>query len=978
MNALKKSTRGLAVTLALLVLSAAAAQAQTTPITFDFMPAAPTDVNINTGIRLDLNVYLPAGDYQGLVVKLDLPDRVGLTGSASPVNAQFDNASVVAGDVVWNQQLPIDLTAGAAVRQFTAFLSTTELAGYVREGATANFVVTISGDHSDTVGGLYAPVNTVPLTHTVTWHGAANLGWNTYSIGALRGYLSTEATPRTGVKRKLSFYAWNNGSALLDGPISIEANFGSGYTFISATRRSNPTPVDSSPTPWSAGPGTVQMTTDGANLSGFLDVELFIPCTAFGKTAEESAAQGDAYRVSASATATQLHQDGSVIEAFELTGAASGPLDLTQSCGEGGGLTKSVYAITRGIDVPWEMDLAPPFGVTVVENAMLVDILPPETREVVAWDGPSSENPAVFTRWLCNFSAFPAGHFDSTEFLARRDANCRSGYGSFQVGDTHLVHFAEAWGSDDAVLAPVTFRVITRMDYAWVVANPGATIENTAYFNGDLDVFEDLGDTVPEVGTEDPWEAKRVSPGMMSTSTWSLDVSRRNSFNTGVAPSSIDANAGTARVLVNLLYANGLNIQNPVVSMTYPEGIILDGVRGPGYGSWTTGSTCEGPGADHEMGPGAGPWASPLSWSAGDTTVPYVLGPTQVTGCSNMWGELSFTVDRNYPWIDGEVMAFDATGNVDGGAQKTAATNFVVRVSTGMDVLLDGACWTDASAIAPPEQGLQLFKATAVNRGSNDLGGLELRFIIPQDAVYRTALPGPDFPVDGIIEVSRDGGITWAAAPTGADPTVTDVRVTDLEILGLGLAAPRPSFYVGLLADTPSALVTGGAWIRTDMYQLGQTPTKEVVVDASECAVPCTCPDPTPNDTCSTGGCNAQGDCIQVNEEDQASCQFQGDLCVTAAACSAGVCTATATTSCGDENTCTNDSCDPETGLCGYRPVFDCTDKRPFYLPVSKDNKVVGAVLCWVVLEGGRETVRCDAEGDRLNLHEEHSRACGN
>ncbi|MFO0748892.1 MAG: hypothetical protein U1F43_24985 [Myxococcota bacterium] len=988
MKSLGKMTRGLvAASLGALAVTALPAPAhaddtcvgggQDCPVYFDVV--GPDDANVGATFQVEITVHFPAGDYRQMALDVTLPSGVSYVGSASPTTQEFDNSIAITGGRRWLQQNTLDFTGGAANRKFNITVSTATRTA--REGTIKDFAVHLTGNVADDVGGNAVPVTYTPADHATTLHGTATFTWTAFGGGNGSGaILSDEATPRAGILRRFVFLPGNGGNALLDAPTTWSASFGSGYTFVRAFGSSwsstflpdpnNPNAnlvVDSAPAPWTTGAATVAAHSLTANVGVAFYVDLFVPCDAFGKSQAESDAQGDAYLVNATAHAVQTDATGAVINTFDLTHAPIGALTLTSTCGQGGQVTKIEDGIVLGgTGFRWQLGIAPPFGVSVIHDAMLVDVLPPETEGVSLYGGNSSDTD--FTRWTCNFSAFP-GYFTAAEFLARRDANCRSGL-AFLPGDTHVVFFAPEWQAEDGALRPVTLWLMTRTSEAWARANPGMKLGNTVYFNGDVDVFADLGDTAVETGSEDPWEAARLSDPVPTSGTNNLSMSR-NGVPTNPGSSLVDANGGAGKAYVHMAHGTGLYSSNPEIAMSYPPGIIVSGITDLTFQNCSAGT----PDAAHQTSPGAGPWTSPAQWSAGDASEPWALAPDNCT----LVGRIDFNVDPDYPWIDGQAITFNATGTADGAPAKTAAISFFAQVTTGMDVLLDGGCWTSASPVQPPQPGLLLYQATAVNRGSDDLSDMELRFIVPQYGIYRIALPGPDFPAGSSLEVSRDHGTTWGPAPTLADATVTDVRATGIDILGEGLSAKRPSFFVGIIADedAPTSTIDGGAWVRTDSFELGQTPTKEVGVDPSLCAAPCSCPDPTPADACSTGACDLNGACIVVNADNGTSCAIEADRCVTAAACQAGACTPTQVTACDDGTTCTSDKCNPSTGQCGFSEVFDCKQDRPFYLPVSKDGKVVGAVVCHIVSEGNAEFVKCDENGGRLVLHRDQANACG-
>ena len=79
-------------------------------------------------------------------------------------------------------------------------------------------------------------------------------------------------------------------------------------------------------------------------------------------------------------------------------------------------------------------------------------------------------------------------------------------------------------------------------------------------------------------------------------------------------------------------------------------------------------------------------------------------------------------------------------------------------------------------------------------------------------------------------------------------------------------------------------------------------------------------------DSCTTGTCNEQrNQCTQENAADGTACD-DGSLCTTGDVCEAGECAGTAP-DCDDDNPCTDDSCDEETGECvGTNNTASCDD----------------------------------------------------
>ncbi len=956
----------LASTVGLLLCLVSPAHAQATEVSVQLGP--DTDMPI-AGAAFDYEVVVdfPAGLYTGARVKAFLPPGITRGASGSPTSGEFDNGVYNSGEnsITWIQQVPeIDVLEGSGVRKFTIEVSIPRHT--VRDGQPFTFRATANGDQND----LPFPEATDEQVITARGQGLVlSLSYNAsirYGLQTGRWGLSDEPTPRPGWFGNIVVPSRNAGTGPTDPGATFAVEVGAGYYLLSAV--GNGVTVSGDLTPYQRGGSFTGVRSIGSTngLNGYVAIGVFVPCEDFGKTAAQEAEVAPTFVSRGSITASGTDYFG-VVDAQSVDGADIAGPNLEVVCGSGGSFnTDFVQLVNAGTRASWKSTTSPPAGVTSITDAMMVNAIPPEaTGFGMLTAGGYPIGLADFTQHFCNFSALGGAHFSVSEFLATRDANCRDTWAS---GDTHLVHYSPEWrANEDGVMSSISIYFYVDVTEAYSLAHIGERLVNRGYFNGTT-IYGTRGDQDATNDAADTWQdAAGSTPFPLDAGRLSLGVAT-----SGSPTSPVDANEGNG--VATWTFGNDATLRwpiNPEFSITAPPGIIITNFV-------FTATNCEAP-VPAGIVPTA-PFGSTIAFKLGSESEPWRIAGE---GCGGTL-RVNFKADRLYPFFDNQVVSFVVNGTVDNqtGPITTLSTAFTstrLIVTTGMDVQLEGGCWNEpVEGVTPSGPGLVLFKATAINRGSEDLEAMELRFIMPPGATYQTAFAGPDFPAETTIEVSRNGGATWANAPAGADPTVTDVRISGFVIAGAGLDALRPSFYVAVSANDPNAIITAKAWSETPTQGLGRTPEKEVPIDAAQCRPACDCPDPTPNDPCSTGGCDAQGACIQVNEEDQASCQFEGDLCVTAAACSAGVCTATTTTSCGDENTCTRDSCDPETGLCGYRPVFDCANKRPFYLPVSRDNKVVGSVLCFVVLEGGRETVECDAEGNRLNLHAEHSRACGN
>lgn len=956
----------------LIALTSGIALAQAPTLLVD----GPDEVNITTNFSVDIDVQLPAGDYSGLQLKVVYPSAFEFVGSGSPTSGEFGDSVGISGGRAWNQEMTLDLSAGAGVRKFriTGHLNSNTVA----DGGPVTFTVTLTGQSSEVTGGPFAPFTTDPALHTTRGRGTGALIWqnsgssfaNTTTIGG-GPIVSGETVPRPGVLRRFVFGTRNSGDARLGGTQTWTINGGAGYRFVrafghgwSTVTPANPdnastsVTITSSHTPWQPLVGPITAVYTGfAEVPPSLFVDVFVPCDDFGRTPEQNTELAANYQFTGRVENTFVPYLGAPLP-LEITHGPVGTLNLTNTCGQGGGVSKLEENVGFGGAGPrWRVIVNPPFGVSELEDAMLVDVLHPGVQAISQYDA----NATIldhFGAWVCNFDGVFTGYFTASQFLAERDTHCRAGYGNVLPTDTHIVYYTANWqGELGGPLLPVTAYIETRFDADWARNNVGALVPNTAYFNASNDVFGAFGDTLVEATNEDPWEATDLSdPLPQDINGLVLDVSRDTNggnVNSGL----IDAN-GQTRVFYARVRPTPIYPLNPRFSLTIPNGVeVLSVAPSP------TDFCVEFPTADHRVFPGD-LTSSTLTFGFGDTTAPWRL---RSEGC-RAGGNITFRLDSDYPFIDGEVITFAgvATSDSQVAADPTDSTTFTAVVTTGMDVRLEGGCWTGPEfEVTPPRTGLILYKATAINRGREDLEAMELRFIVPAGSIYQTAFAGEDFPVGTALEVSRDNGTTWAVAPTLPDATVTDVRIAGFSIEGLGVAAMRPTFYVAVLAIAPTGTIDGTAWVETPTANLGRTPEKVVQVDAESCEVPCECA-PSLN-PCATSGCNELGECVDTLKDDGTSCVIEGDLCVLAAECTFGKCRATSRVECGDAQMCTSDVCEPTTGECD-NIAADCSN-RPVFMPVLANGQPAGAVKCSLAQSPTGMTLECDTSDGVFNLH---------
>jgi YVTN family beta-propeller protein len=151
--------------------------------------------------------------------------------------------------------------------------------------------------------------------------------------------------------------------------------------------------------------------------------------------------------------------------------------------------------------------------------------------------------------------------------------------------------------------------------------------------------------------------------------------------------------------------------------------------------------------------------------------------------------------------------------------------------------------------------------------------------------------------------------------------TVTIGAGTPLSFQGLGvepsgrrLYVARPGANAVAIVDTATNTVTGSVAVGLEPLAFGAFIGPCAVADDCNDANPCT------DDACNT----VTGACVHT--DNTAPCT-DGNACTIADVCAAGTCTAGTPADCSDGNPCTNDSCDSETGACGYASnTASCSD----------------------------------------------------
>ena len=184
---------------------------------------------------------------------------------------------------------------------------------------------------------------------------------------------------------------------------------------------------------------------------------------------------------------------------------------------------------------------------------------------------------------------------------------------------------------------------------------------------------------------------------------------------------------------------------------------------------------------------------------------------------------------------------------------------------------------------------------------------------------------------DGSVEPNADAGAT----------TTTDI--------------PTPDHECGYDAECEGAF--------SDL-----TPCEDAVCDAGTCVKAtrstwssCVHPDAG---VCEGGYCSDEGQCVLRTADDGAPCNEADWTACTIGECKSGGCVDVATVVCDDDNPCTDDACDPETGSCSSTAnTALCDDGNPCTSgDVCADGDCAGTEINAVTEEGDVCTCTTDAE----------------
>ena len=95
---------------------------------------------------------------------------------------------------------------------------------------------------------------------------------------------------------------------------------------------------------------------------------------------------------------------------------------------------------------------------------------------------------------------------------------------------------------------------------------------------------------------------------------------------------------------------------------------------------------------------------------------------------------------------------------------------------------------------------------------------------------------------------------------------------------------------------------------------------------AQDTVVECPQPEAGPNAICQQAFCDAEtGQCALIADHEGFACE-DGDACTIGDKCAAGTCISGVPNTCGDNNPCTDDTCDPATGCVFTNNVAPCED----------------------------------------------------
>ncbi|MFN2377891.1 MAG: hypothetical protein ABR538_15255, partial [Candidatus Binatia bacterium] len=166
------------------------------------------------------------------------------------------------------------------------------------------------------------------------------------------------------------------------------------------------------------------------------------------------------------------------------------------------------------------------------------------------------------------------------------------------------------------------------------------------------------------------------------------------------------------------------------------------------------------------------------------------------------------------------------------------------------------------------------------------------------------------------------------------------------------------------VADCPADVVTpnGGACQDGLFCTVDETCTDGVCGGG----VPNTCDD---ENSCTTDTCKEANDtCQHANASNGTPCD-DGSLCTTGDTCTSGVCAGGPAVTCNDDNACTDDACNPATGLCDFTNNAAPCDDGLF----CTSNDACSGGVC----TGGAAPSCDDGDSCTVDVCDEEADSCG-
>ncbi len=810
--------RRLALALGALSVLWISAPADAQTLNFTDFPAT-LDTGENGELRLELE--LPSGVYEDLDVILSYPDTDDFPAAnlgSSTANADFAyTTNLVDGvrTVTWSRPGVLDLSTSTSTRQFLYLFS---LGTTTLDGTPLTFTAEVTGTRDG------APLNVETATAPVVASRAFDPdlvfvpGWGTGNVrnpeSGSRGILRTHAARHA--------YPGNDRAY----PMRFEATMTlpAGVAYVDATSYhgnsgQNPVPVTpvTAAMPWQtlAAPAEVFLAyrdgTPQIDHTASVQVNYFIDCDALAiEPAPELAAVLDA----------EWEDFGGTVSTRTVakTSAVSG---AQVACGDGGALTNysAAAAIQSGTQARFPLRLTPPIGVPVLEDAFLAFSYPLDIEGVA--HGSWSRYADQWESWSCDFSTVTLsgqnGRPTLVDFLLHVNDHCTT---EWLPGDTHGILYAPTLGDTFAGAEFLRSDEITlayRLPPDWSVQN-GSTVNGAFWFTASDpdDEFGGWGDT-----SDNPSDDRFELALSVQLPTDVVPTFTSGGYSYGGDYLDVNNNFTNAGWRVHLGW-NGDSPRNARVAIDIPEGVVITT-------AWLNFDANDYP--ECEPLPGAytvsALGVSPVVLTMGTADVPF----TPPGACQNRTTlQFRFEFDPDYPFFHEQPVVFTVTHTAENQTTDddatTTRTRFVI-VAAGQDARLAADC---------DEDGGTVFTARAINRGRDPIEGGILLFALPPGTAATALTPNADVALtDGVLEVSTNGGSTWAAS-SGSLAGVTHIRLRSLGIPGgsFGSLPPQPGFTVAIDPLAETGPITGVATMSSPT--LGVTDPREATI------VPGTCP----------------------------------------------------------------------------------------------------------------------------------------